>query len=179
MSKKLISLVDKLNALGRAINARFREINHGGCCVYAAAIGRMLQAKKVKCSVVAYGWESDPGIDYVRAIIEANREDRNDVYNWVGHGVMFWHVAVKFEIGGESFYYDSNGVVPSSNKARFGSPWHTVLDGEFTVDEAQAFADDPSGWNRCFDRNDIPEIMETIKAAFAPKKRAKKVLAVA
>lgn len=138
------------------------NINRGGCCVFAALLGRKL----IKLGIPAWGVALSRNKKWETSVAEARREvqERYNVYDWNYNGVSFDHVGVRFKLEGKYYQADSMGVQRVSPTLR---DWQ-VLAGRFTIDEFEAFAKSNRGfWNEEFHRKTgIPAIKRAIKKGF-------------
>ena len=151
-----MNLFEALNTLGQRINKSYPNINNGGCCVYAAAVGEELLKRGVNVrTVVANSYDASLNINKARkGVNNTNQKDE-----WNQAGVYFNHVGVEFKLGGKWFLYDSDGVNPRGKK--LGS--YKVHPGFLSVEEAKALAAEAKGWNDSFNRRSIPALKKHIK----------------
>jgi hypothetical protein len=156
-----MDLKETLDSLGQRINRWYPEINHGGCCVYAALIGEELRKRNIEVRVIVAAWGARKNLDKVRTKLNnANRKEE-----WNGKDVYFNHVGVEFVYNGKTYHYDSDGVKPKSKNLKSFS----VYPGRLSVDEARALADEPEGWNSDFNRSKIPSLKRHIRSYLAAK----------
>ena len=80
-------------------------------------------------------------------------------------------VAAKFDYGDTTYHFDSNGLATrqfvGGGDGRMevsGISQSALYEGALTVEEALVLASKQDGWNPCFDRKDIPELMNLISA---------------
>ena len=164
MTRKRIT-ARQLNRILRKLGRHVQEditggyLNYGGCAVYAALVGRELQRLGVPVGVVVNGY-GGANLDEVRLKVT----DVGDKGQWNDNGVYFNHVGLEYAINGHAYHCDSEYL----SRARHHPQLNRLYPGRLAVDEAEALADDPIGWNRCFDRRLIPEIKEAVEEAFAP-----------
>lgn len=164
-----MNLIKRLNKLGADINERFPYINWGGCCVFASRVGRHLE--RIADSVVVrigndYGeWNANQRVDEIRPHIA-----RNVPREWNKFGVHFAHVIIEFVYAGRKFHYDSLGVTKPDTHTKMGR--YPLIAGGLTVGEATELCARQSGWNPCFDRDNIPAIEEMIENAFVEIEQA-------
>jgi hypothetical protein len=154
-----MDLEKKLNDLGQHINNRYPEINHGGCCVFAAMVARELHSKGIQAQgIVASGCAAKEAgnitIDAARELVEWNT-----VWQWESNGVSFSHVGVEFRLGRKIKHYDTNGVHKIS-KELDGLP---IYKGRLTLKEMEDLARCKDGWNDSFNRRHIPAIRREVK----------------
>lgn len=150
------SIMDKLNEL--AINLRsIDNVNFGGCCVVAAyaalALQRLGFAPRIR---VGDGWRSSyTAIEDIRA----NNRTPETIHDWHINDVYFGHVIVEFDHG-NTYHFDASGVKPASNNDPTFD--YELYKGYLTVDEAKVLADSGDCWNKMFDRNNIPKLLDFI-----------------
>ncbi len=152
------NIVDTLNRLGHAAETSVNYLNKGGCCVFAALVGRELvnRGYVVKGVVVSFGpREGKCRLDDVR-----RRTGNTDLVDWY-NDLSFNHVGIEFRADGRTRRYDSNGVVGGSDPLLHMNAHPDRL----TVEELEAFAADPN-WNTCFDRKQIPKLKKLVKQYF-------------
>lgn len=147
-------MLNRLNEAMREFADSFTDINSGGCCVMAAIIAQHINhvVDDLRIRVVSwYGGSSS--LDEIREHVV----DPMNKLLWNAQGCKFSHVWVEFTYDGERYAIDTDsGVLPVQE---FYSSWGTPMDGCFTIEEACSFADDADGWNRCFDRDQIPDMV--------------------
>jgi hypothetical protein len=165
MDKALASLDTFLK---REIYRNHQDINAGGCCMFAALLARYLN-KVGKARIRVSDWSTDDN-----AILKARKNvRRNTVHDWNDHGVGFNHVAIEFEYKGDKFHIDAQGIT--------GTRRFEFLKGELLLKEATELGDCSKGWNRFFNRREIPAIKRRVQNYFKKhlKKTAKSVRLVA
>lgn len=146
-----------LNRLGKRVNALYPDINHGGCCVYAAIVADELDRLGVPARGIVATWTSDRGdtdIDEIRNYVECN-----NVAEWEENGVFFTHVGIEYNINGKIKHCDSNGV---KDKGNILMSW-AIYKGRLMIHELKQLARSGRDWNKSFDRKDIPAIRRLIK----------------
>lgn len=158
-----MSVLDKLKAVQLAVRANINNVNAGGCCVLAAAVGEELEALGIETQVI---------VDDLGGVANSIEQARESVQNnldpqeWEKNGVLFNHVGLRFKLGEDWHTFDADAIWKDKNK--FG----TALDvawaarGWFTVQEAEAFSKVPSQWNPWFNRRQIPLLKTLVKQAF-------------
>lgn len=159
------TLKAKLQALGAAVNELTDDdVNYGGCCVYAALVGRELEklgipARGVVCS---YG----PGnVDEARNNVKSVEDTRA----WNRAGIYFNHVGLEAKIGGRYYLIDTDRMNPAGEK-RLGRGRNPICEGRLSVDELEKLAgighdnetEFKDGWNSRFDRDYIPAMREVV-----------------
>jgi hypothetical protein len=150
------------------IRRNHQDINAGGCCVFAAILAKQLnKVGEARIRITDWATEED-------AIIKARpKVKRNTLVEWNRHGVHFNHVAIEFKYKGKTYHIDASGVV--------APPRFDFLKGELLLKEATELGDCKKGWNRFFDRKEIPTIKRRVQRFFKKhlKKTAKSVRLVA
>jgi hypothetical protein len=111
-----MNLVRTLNSLGREVNSKWPRINRGGCCVYAALVGRELLDRGYPVTgVTASFCQYNNSVEQARTNLKKKNPRRRrppTATMWQGERVDFGHVVLKLRVRGESRHYDSNGVAP-------------------------------------------------------------------
>lgn len=166
-----MNLIATLRKLGQQANEQFPYLNHGGCCVYAAEVGRILQTAGMTVRVVSgrpWGWGTGQSIDKVREVLLKHQRNVNSKYNWSSNGIDFYHIAVQV-IGPNGKWYscDSNSCRVGATHFGEGRRMITAPGTGFTVEEAIGFAEEGPGWNDTFDRSLIPHVHKLIRQHLA------------
>ena len=156
-----MDLIKSLNELGERINRWYPAVNSGGCCVYAAEVGKELLRRGIETRIIVAAWGARSHLDKVRPKLN----NTNQKAEWNDKDVWFNHVGVEFKYKGKVYHYDSDGV---HRKSRSLKSW-TVYPGRLSVDEAKALADEPEGWNDCFERGKIPSMKRHIRRYLATR----------
>lgn len=154
-------LITMLNQLGTELEYNFYALNAGGCCVVAAALAEEL-SKIVPCQVRVSGLAQVESIDEARPNVRRNTADE-----WDNRGIDVGHVFVQATIDGVNYFVDSNGVKRYSD--RDPTCHMPVIEGCLTLQEAIEMADSREGWNRAFNRQQIPAIRGLISTFFNAK----------
>lgn len=166
---KQLDVVTTLNNLGFSVKQNYRRINCGGCGVYAALIVEQLQKLGIRSSgiVAAYNTKN---VSLAKA--RDNIKNKADQREWDKNGIAFYHVGVEFFLDGKRYHYDTSGVHPAAKELDNMS----IYRGRMRLEDLKAIAGTERGWNKTFDRKDIPAIRKMVKAAFAlPKGEKPKV----
>ena len=155
-----MSIVKKLNKLGKVVMASYPYINHGGCCVYAAMIVSALHKHKIKAEGIVASW-SALGMNRAGQSIDTVREavKKNKICEWQDNGISFSHVGVEFEVDGKKYHYDSKGAKRAKREFD-GMP---IYKGRLKLQEMRGLAGRKEGWNDTFDRKDIPALRQLVK----------------
>lgn len=177
MQTNPITMRRKLRKLSAALRAHgMHDINSGGCGVMAGIVGEILESLDVPVEVVtssAHGCspaeargnieaENDDRWDDSEWDIEAETDERWDNSAWDSAGVSRSHLAVRFMLGRDMYTWDSDGLIKSDKyfgRLDCGEPLH-VADYPFgegmTVAECVHISGFKQGWNRTFNRRQIP-----------------------
>ena len=166
------NVLNSLVKLGNEIDDSTTFINDGGCCVFAALVGKQLQKYLPVRIRSCYSHYADANgktsINKIRNKIKKNR-----TLEWESNGIYFDHVIIEFRYKGKSYFYDASGISEASDQEHtFGLRVHK---GFFSVSDALKFAKENT-WNHLFDRSQIPEIKEMVDNFFKgfkllPKRR--------
>jgi hypothetical protein len=158
-----MSLISKLNTLGKKVEEKYPNINYGGCAVYAALVAEALLLHKInsKGVVAAYGAKSFndvQSIDDIRHYIKYHT-----LYHWENNGIQFNHVGLEFEINGKLRHYDTRGVKMAGKRLDY----MPIYKGRLQIIELQKLASKAAGWNRSFNRRHIPAIRAMVQEQLA------------
>jgi len=152
-----MDLIEKLNLLGQEVNKYSPKINFGGCCVFAAAVARALEAQGVKARGIVASYCASNHTTPIGKI--RPKVKNNSIHEWRDNGIYFGHVGVEFTYKGRLYHYDSCGVHTKTDKLD-NMP---IYRGRMKHHEMQAIANVPEGWNTEFPRRHIPHIEHLIK----------------
>lgn len=149
---------EQLNLLGRAAENKIPALNYGGCCVFAAEVGKALEAKGIPVRGIARGWmEATEPLQKIKKAIR-NVENSKE---WNNQGVNFSHVGLQIKLGRKWHNYDSAGL--STDLTRLGRSFG-VYSGHLSVAELDKLASNPDNWNNTFKRKTgIPAIRKLIR----------------
>jgi hypothetical protein len=136
------------------------KLNWGGCAWFATYLGEALARKGVHVMVI--GTTRDTSVD-----IDAARECKRgcDIYAWErAGGAAFHHVAIEIVMpeSGELLFVDSEEIADAGPSFK----GKHVARGRYTLAECRGFAHYRDGWNRSFDRAQLPKLRRGIKRAF-------------
>lgn len=144
------------------IDDKYCRINSGGCGAAAAIIGRCLsQMTRVRIAVRTYEEPCD-SIDNIRENV--NRyNSKPSIDDWYDYGsIDFNHVWVEFEWAGVWYSVDTEALCEGECVDDYGEPYKERI----TLNDITMLASNPAGWNRMFDRDQIPDIERDILEGF-------------
>lgn len=144
-----MNLIEKLRQLGERVEEEFPRINQGGCCVYAAEVAKVIQ-QWVPVRIRAYNWTT---VEEPLAALKV-KNPANTMSVWYDLGLDFYHLVLEFDYEGETYRCDTSHTKKAEDCETYGNG--QLLDGYFTLEEAEVLAADASGWNYLFDRESIP-----------------------
>lgn len=152
-------IIEKLDNLGWKAEQQIEDLNSGGCCVYAALVGRRLSelGVPVRGIVAMSDWQEPGNLDEARQ----NVNDPGDGMEWYDNDVTFTHVGLQFDLDGETYQYDSGGVTKPKRYLR-NSHWN-LCEGHLTVEEMEQLAERPGNWSSWFNREQIPALERLVK----------------
>lgn len=160
-----------LSILGQLLNSEISNINRGGCCVVASMIAPLLD-RHFPTRIRVFGWdyEETAGID----LTDVHKElTINNTTEWNKKGVFFSHVVVEFTHRRQTYQMDTDRVHRCKDVAMY--PEYVAYDGDLSFQAAIDLANDCTGWNRAFNRGDIPHMQQIIHTFFegfrSPRKR--------
>ena len=165
--------INHLNIFGAKVEKAMPRINSGGCAVFATLVAERLRKHfDTRIRTAGYVWDNArKGVDEARAIIK-----RNSLTEWQGAGISFGHVIVEFDCDGDTFHYDTTGVIPAAPRTKAFD--FEVFDGHFSVEEMRVLALDSGGrgWNNEFDHRSLtPTLKFMVKQFFMHEDFAFKV----
>jgi len=154
-----MDIIGTLNRISKEITDKINSPNRGGCAVVAATVATKL-AKYIPVEVVVetfYGVPMD--LDDIVSGQDLNKiKTARDWY--IKTEFDFEHILLKMDIDGETYLFDSNGLVPMEGS------YITLHDGTFPLEETVKISNSEIGWNWVFDRRQIPDIQKIVDNAF-------------
>jgi hypothetical protein len=146
-----------LQILAKTIDKEIKNVNNGGCCIFASLVSeRLKDFVDVKINVYSY---SNKSIDDVRPDIKSNT-----LSEWNNKGIFFGHVVTEFKYkNGVKKEFDSTGIHKPDGSICY---CYNKTKGNLTLKETKTLAAKKAGWNRCFDRNQIPTMKKIINTFF-------------
>jgi hypothetical protein len=138
-----------------------RNINSGGCGVFAAMVAKRLNRLGIPAVVRVGAHDADTSNDRLkRALTYPDSISKEYLSN---EGVEFYHLIVEFKHGGETYHLDSNQfhkATPITNN--YGV---RLYDGHLTPLQALQIARSKY-WNYQFNRKQIPNMIRKLNEAF-------------
>lgn len=152
-----MSIHEQLNLLGQAAERQIPSLNYGGCCVFAAEVGKVLKAKGIPVRGVARGWmEATEPLHKIKEAIN-NLENADE---WNDQGVNFSHVGLQVKLGRKWYVFDSNGCDPDATRLN----GRHLYPGHLSVEDIDKLASNPENWNKAFRRKTgIPAIKRLVR----------------
>ena len=173
---ELNELKRRLRKLSRALREECTAINYGGCAVMAGIVGELLQAQGVAVEVVTpatAGYNTTPR--EVREQLQAEYWGESwSTFDWDDYGLCRSHLAVRFEVDGRLYTWDSDGLVCSNRYFGIGYNGGPEFEANYpfgdglTVQECTEMAGKDFGWNTRFDRDQIPRMRELAEKYLQP-----------
>ena len=156
-----MSIIRKLNKLGKEVIKKYPYLNHGGCCVYAALVAEALLLHKINCN----GIVASDRVKRTDATIDTARQNvkRNALHEWQDNGISFSHIGLEFEHNGVKRHYDTNGV----KRAGKSFDYMPIYQGRLNIVELQKLAGRKAGWNESFNRRYISAIRRIVQEHLA------------
>lgn len=153
-----------LRTLQKQMQEKHPSLNYGGCGVFAHLVARKIEKSGLKVEIIT------PCDDYSKPA-NAVRDNIREVDNpndWDNNGLCLNHLALRFITkSGVTYTYDSNVLYKGSDK--FGNSKYKT-NPEFGtglfIHEVEQMTKAQRGWNRCFNRREIPAIKRKINALF-------------
>lgn len=138
------------------------RLNLGGCCVYAALVGRELLKHGIPVRGIAAGEPGYTGHDEALSLsrIRPHVENKNYLNDWEynANGMNIHHIGLRIGRGKDALLYDSNGF---AEDARWLSG-ERVIPGTLSIPELEGLASVRENWNHRFDRRSIPRLKTLI-----------------
>ncbi len=164
-----MNIIEGLNTLAREANEAFPDLNSGGCAVFASIVANVLQSRFAITSVgvVADSFGGGANIEEARERIPADK--RGKVREWNRNGVQFGHVALEFQHDGATWIYETEAgaVLEKSPAVYLVHKYWEITHGRLTMAEIDALASEQEGWNRMFDRDEIPAIKRLVESTLS------------
>lgn len=141
----------RLNKLGKKANRLTKNLNCGGCCVFASLVARALEQLRVPHEgVVSLSWGD----------LDSQRPMNNlDARAWYERDVHFRHVGLRVYYEGEAWLFDSNGVT-EADEAHLS--YFPLSKGTLSDEELHCLAGEPVLWNPMFQRTLIPKLQALV-----------------
>ena len=161
-----MDIIQFLDELGTDIDSSFDYIDYGGCCVYAAIVGKELINRGFNVEFVVADSNVEKGMNLNKI---RNQVTNNSIQEWNHNGVYFGHVFIELSYKNKRYFWDSSGVSKASNKDP--TCGLSVIPGRLNLEEVTYLArsSNGEGWNKRFKRTQIPNMRRMIKKAFSSK----------
>lgn len=135
--------------------------------MFAYLVGEKLQALGLDVEIVTpcsehYGAPAN--------VVRDNVNNTADPEEWSENGLSRQHLAVRFKFSSGIVYtYDSEALHKDASKFGIeGYQTNPLFGTGLTVEETKLISSQQEGWNRCFDRNQIPELKKIVEKHFSP-----------
>lgn len=146
----------KLKVLGEKANAKFPELNAGGCCVFAAAVAKELENLGLEAWVT---FPKDNDKEELLRLVEDVKKKKFDGPH--EYSINLWHLAVRIRHQDVEYAYDSDGLV--ENGKRVGNARHIAHRDCLSSEEAEVLANEVQLWNSFFPRQQIPAVRKLVR----------------
>jgi len=155
-------IINDLNELMEDIHKRFYDINYGGCGAMAAIIGNVLQDRyEIRVAISPSSMSSNNlgalTFDDIREQVRDNC-DNEGINNWHAYGVGFGHLWVEFKYRNKWYAIDSGNCVPHKKFEGYRKKYNEYM----TLEDVNILGDNADGWNREFDRSQLPKIKKIV-----------------
>lgn len=155
-----------LAAIASEVSRNVDNVNSGGCGVYAVELAKRMKKlgfTDMKLRVYGYPKENNERLVNVtsveRKVFGDNPSD--NIRDWNVNGVHFCHVRMEWGFR----MWDVKGDVPAkSDKAWYWCPRHP---GSISLNALNRLTAKKIGWNRAFDRTQIPRMRRIMDKHFA------------
>lgn len=156
---KNIDLVEMIDEISEKVCANIESVNSGGCGVFAAELGKRLQAlgfKDVNCRVYNYEEECEnmvfSDLNTLEQYLREHNQPRGEAEVWNDNGVYFSHVMLHVD----GLLCDCEGYISADDpEAAVWSEDYLLLDGFVTIEAMAELACNPYNWNPTFPRSQI------------------------
>jgi hypothetical protein len=148
--------VTDLQELASRVSRVTDNINYGGCAVFASMVAPHVSIFFPGSKIRVMGRNPEIDISAVRP------SDPTDVHEWNDNGVHFGHVVIEFQVKGETFYFDSDGV-HTRQALENEYPFAEFHVGEMLLEDVTALASQPDGWNWMFERQFIEPMKRAMR----------------
>ena len=152
-----MGIIANLNRLGKVVQEKYPNINHGGCCVFAALVATELVNQGIKVAGIVASYSSrkcERTIEQIKADLKKNTLDE-----WEYNYVTFSHVGLELTINGKKRHYDTNGVTCVKRTLNY----MPLYNGRLTHTDLISLSR-RKGWNPAFNRREIPELRKLVKS---------------
>lgn len=149
-----------LLAIGEEVEEKVRNVNCGGCGVYAVELAKRLHKLGITdCKIRAYGDRYEVDISEVENTnFRTNKPTHSS--EWNRNGVWFHHVKVEWN----GALWDSEGKV-SLDRANTWN-WSKLQKGSISDKAMRILTKLASNWNSWFERDQIPKIRRIMNKHF-------------
>jgi len=160
----------QVNNVLKHLNTNFSRINSGGCGAMAHILGRNLEKVGYTVRIAIYsGWGNAPkhntSLSIIRRRLRSTPRSEWSLQLWDDVGIGWGHVWAEFFIDDEWFSIDSTGIETVKEDTGHGR-WGKPLMERLSIEDLALVAYRCSGWNRAFDRNQIPAMAKFVGNSF-------------
>lgn len=138
-----MSIIKKLRKVGNSVFRDIPNVNYGGCCVYAAKIGKELEKMGYDVRVV---FRKHGNVKKNNPQIKCPLRAEEEI------GVDFYHVGLAVKSGGKWYTHDAEAT--HKGLKVFGEDRLPVAKTYLTVEQAESFASKAEFWNTRYPRLD-------------------------
>lgn len=149
-----VEILKRLHVLRKSLNT-VPYLNYGGCGVAASVIGQCLQQIEGITNIkpIVENYWGNTNLDNIKKEV-GNRSLRE----WSAKGYDINHVLIAFKYKNEVWIIDSVRIerVPPNYLREY-------YDLQMTLEDCIAISACPDGWNKTFDRDNIPKIFSKVR----------------
>ena len=145
-----MSIIKKLRKVGSSVYGDVPTINYGGCCVYAAKVGKELQKMGYDVRVV---------FRKTGNVKKNNPEIKCPLLAEEEIGVDFYHVGLAVKSGGKWYTHDAEAT--HKGLKVFGEDRLPVAKTYLTVEQAESFASYRHFWNTTYPRREGAKVIKS------------------
>lgn len=161
-SQEFNQLMVHLTLLADEINEKIPFVNNGGCGMVALLVAKELNRAGIETTIVISG-DSDFDETYNIDLNEINKSitgTKPSVSKWNKKDIYFAHVCIEFNYKNIPYHFESEKGLVVAKKRLMG---YKIYKGRLSIEVFEPIAENPSGWNKCFERNHIPFMKEIVK----------------
>ena len=164
-----LKIIKEITKSLNPINNIYKEINHGGCGVYAHALSSILQQYGINSNIISIGIHYSKPTHDINNVINESLVNYGEInmHNLSLVGCKIFHLMVEVEIDNRFYFIDSTGVYEDISRNPIWNGIDTTIlsiDGRMNIKECYGLSNNPEGWNHLFNRSNIPGIYDYIKS---------------
>lgn len=157
-------LYNFLIILGHTVSENIKNINIGGCCVYASILAKELEKYFPYFNInlkVAADFNYSNNIEEIR-----KRITKNTSREWYNFGIDFQHIVIEIQYKNNFIITDSENTLISNeifNSVPYDGRKLYFYKGRLSIKDGIELSKDANNWCNFFDRDQIPKMQKIIK----------------